>query len=905
MARGRRTAVSTHPRALSTEPGRTSLLTAASPDAISEDTPCLGSPSSRRRPSPSCGRASGGPCRAPSPTSSRHARRRPALGGRHRRSQSVLAQGRRGSADDPVRDGPHRVRIRRWPARCPRDVRRYRFPLGPPDPHRGSHRRRQRAARSGREAVAVREAGDPADLPDDVFEPARRGRVRGRLLVLPHGARHRARAGQVRPGRVDELHFRSDRRDRAGLRRRADPWRDATAGRRRSDRRRAARRREGPADRDLRHRLHSGLGQPLHPRSRRGLRSLRAAPRARHSERVRRAGASRAGALGRRARACGGRAGRLRLWPGARRLAGSPGDQLDGRRRVPPPAERPGPASQPDRRHHVVPGARHRKGRGRRGHARARRREPARRDDGSRDRRRRADAGRLMAARSYREALATFSWDALWRRFDGDRRRLNIAHECVDRHAGRGTALRVQFADGRREAHDFDALAAWSSRFAHFLELEGIERGDRVAIMLEPSLPFYGALFGAMKRGAIAVPLFTLFGPDGVALRLGDCRPRMLLVERDATTWQASFPHVRVLAIDRDLAGRLERLPVAYEPSTAADDLAVFQYTSGTTRALPEAVRHTHRSVVTLMIAALYGVGLETGDRYFCPSSPAWGHGLWHGTIAPLALGIAVGAYSGRFDAGRLFDALDTFAITNVAAAPTVYRMARAAGWTPAKGRIAKCSLTGEPMDGATREFLTRALGAAPCSMYGSTEVGVVLVDYPGFDGYVVRPGALGSAAPGWEVAVVDDAGAPVAHGVVGEIAVRRRGAWLPVRDRGWMDADGYVHHAGRSDDVIISAGWTMSAVEIEQVLLRHPDIRDAAVIAVTDATRGQIPKAFVVAERAGPAFEREVQEWVKTRLSLHEYPRAVQVVDALPRTPAGKVDRRALRAREVSHPPG
>jgi len=164
-----------------------------------------------------------------------------------------------------------------------------------------------------------------------------------------------------------------------------------------------------------------------------------------------------------------------------------------------------------------------------------------------------------------------------------------------------------------------------------------------------------------------------------------------------------------------------------------------------------------------------------------------------------------------------------------------------------------------------------------------------------------VRPGALGSPAPGWEVAVVDEAGAPVATGAVGEIVVRRRGTWFAVKDRGWMDADGYVHHAGRSDDVIISAGWTMSAVEIEQVLLRHPDVRDAAVIAVRDAARGQIPKAFVVAARGGDAFEREIQEWVRTRLSLHEYPRAVQVVDALPRTPAGKVDRRALREREAS----
>jgi acetyl-CoA synthetase len=507
----------------------------------------------------------------------------------------------------------------------------------------------------------------------------------------------------------------------------------------------------------------------------------------------------------------------------------------------------------------------------------------------------------ILDVRRWPAVRETFSWDALWPLFDGDRARLNLAHECVDRHAGDGVALRLAHSDGRFVEHSFAELAQWSSRFANLLEAEGVAAGERVAIMLEPSLMFYGALFGAVKRGAVAVPLFALFGPDGVALRVDDCRPRLLLVERDAERWQSRLSGVRVVALDSRFAGQLAEQSARYTPRTGADDPAVLSYTSGTTRALPEAVRHTHRAVVTLMVAALYGVGLERGDRYFCPSSPAWGHGLWHGTIAPLALGIPVGALGGRFDPLRFAAALDAFAITNVAAAPTVYRMARAAGWTPKPGRIAKCSFTGEPLDTATREFLTQTLGIAPCSMYGSTEVGVILVDYPGFEGYAVRPGALGSAAPGWEVAIVDDAGVPLAPGAVGEIAVRRRGAWFPVKDRGWIDVDGYVHHAGRSDDVIISAGWTMSALEIEQVLLRHPDVRDAAVIAVTDAARGHIPKAFVVAARAGDAFEHELQEWVKTRLSLHEYPRAVQVVEALPRTPAGKVDRRALREGEVS----
>src|SRR5262245_7129379 len=479
---------------------------------------------------------------------------------------------------------------------------------------------------------------------------------------------------------------------------------------------------------------------------------------------------------------------------------------------------------------------------------------------------------------------------------------MNIAHECVDRHAGLGAALRIQFADGHREEHDFATLSAWSSRFARFLEREGIERGDRVAIMLEPSLAFYGALFGTLKRGAVAVPLFTLLGPDGVALRLDDCRPRMLLVAHDAAVWQARFPSIRVLAADADLAERLAREPASYEPSTAADDLAVFQYTSGTTRALPEAVTHTHRAVVTLMIAALYGVGLERGDRYFCPSAPAWGHGLWHGTIAPLALGIPVGAYSGRFDVGRLLDALTEFRIDNLAAAPTVYRLLRVAGVASHRAfHPRKLSYTGEPIDAGTFEWITRTWGLRPCGMYGSTETGVIIANYPGFADYEVRPGALGKAVPGWEVAVVDGEGRPLPPGQTGEIAVRRKDGWFFVKDRGFTDADGYFHHAGRSDDVIISAGWTMSAVEIEDTLLKHPDVREAAVVGVADAQRGLVAKAFIVSPRRGPEFAREIQEFVKARLSQHEYPRLVEYVDALPRTPAGKVDRRALRERSTA----
>ena len=509
----------------------------------------------------------------------------------------------------------------------------------------------------------------------------------------------------------------------------------------------------------------------------------------------------------------------------------------------------------------------------------------------------------LLEINDYPTALRTFQWKALWELVDGTPDRLNLAHECVDRHPPEAVALRVQRADGGREIHTFGALAAWSSRFAHWLEAGGVAPGERVAIMLDPSLPFYGALFGAARRGAIAVPLFTLFGPEGLALRIRDCTPRLLLVDRDAERWRAEFPSVRVVAVDEALEAALAGLPAEYTPATAADDLAVFQYTSGTTRALPEAVKHTHRSVVTLMIAALYGIGLRPGDRYFCPSSPAWGHGLWHGTIAPLALGIAVGSYAGRFDAGMIFEALSAFEITNMAAAPTVYRLLRASGLAGRYPfRPAKLSFTGEPMDQGTWRFVEETFGVTPRSMYGSTEVGVIIVSYPGFTGYEVRPGALGKAAPGWEVGVVDAEGQPLPPGATGEIAVRRRGRWFLVKDRGRMDADGYFFHAGRSDDAIISAGWTMSAVEIEAALMSHPDVREAAVIGAADELRGHIAKAFVVARRKDPELLPELQRWVRERLSQHEYPRAIEIVDELPKTPAGKVNRQALREREAGH---
>jgi acetyl-CoA synthetase len=492
-----------------------------------------------------------------------------------------------------------------------------------------------------------------------------------------------------------------------------------------------------------------------------------------------------------------------------------------------------------------------------------------------------------------------FSWDRLWARFDGNRERMNIAHECLDRHRGRGPAVSIKHADGRAEHLGFDELADDSSRFAHWLARHGVRKGDRVAVLLDPSRAFYVAMFGAVKSGAVAVPLFTLFGPDALALRIEDCKPALVIALDRAAALRGRFPGLQVVDADADFWAALGRESSAFEPSTAASDPAVFQYTSGTTRELPEAVKHTHRSVVTLMVAALYGVGLEPGDRYFCPSSPAWGHGLWHGTIAPLALGVHIAAYAGKFDPLRVLEALQEFSIDNFSAAPTVIRMIRnAEAIGRYRIRLKKLSYTGEPMDLSTWDWAREAFGVAPCSMYGSTEVGVLVVNFPGFPDYRVKRGALGMPVPGLQVDVIDAQGQPLPAGQSGEIAVRRKDGWFCVKDRGYRDAEGYLFIEGRSDDVIISAGWTMSAVEIENTLLRHPGVAEAAVVGVPDTLRGQVAKAYIVPRSGGSAATRDIQAFMKAQLSQHEYPRHVEFVGELPKTPAGKINRKALRER-------
>ena len=512
---------------------------------------------------------------------------------------------------------------------------------------------------------------------------------------------------------------------------------------------------------------------------------------------------------------------------------------------------------------------------------------------------------KLTEYTSFADAQAHASSAALWDLFDGDREFLNIANECMTRHAdGSGrTAVRIAHANGKDEILSFDEISELSAQFAHWLDAEGVQSGERIAFMLEPSLPFYVCLFGAMQTGAISVPMFTLFGPDALRLRIDDCKPTILITNAEKAVIAREINGLRVVVADQSLLDEIVKYPAEYQPKTRANDLAVFQYTSGTTRELPAAVKHTHKSIVTLMFAALYGTGIRPGDEYFCPSSPAWGHGLWHGTLAPLAMGVTTGTYAGKFDAVRLMKALQDFKITNMSAAATHYRLMKNTGRADEFNfYFKKLSFTGEPIDPDTLEFIDKYFKVPACSMYGTTEIGVVLVNFPGAEDFIVKPGSLGKPIPGLKLEVHRPDGTPTGPNEVGELMLWKKDHWETTKDRARVDDEGYLYHCGRADDVIISAGWTMSAVEIEHTMLKHPNVQEVGVIGVPDDTRGQVAKAFVVTNREASAeFKTELQNFTREKLSQHEFPRHIEFVSELPKTPAGKVHRKVLRDREAA----
>jgi len=500
--------------------------------------------------------------------------------------------------------------------------------------------------------------------------------------------------------------------------------------------------------------------------------------------------------------------------------------------------------------------------------------------------------------KTYDEAQKNFKWSERWEVFDESQENLNIAHECVDRHPKEKAAIRLQFDDGRREVHTFDELSRLTSQFANMLEKHGIKAGDRVALILNPSLEYYVSFFGTLKRGAIVVPCYALLGSEGLEYRLRKSSSKMAIINSQKASL-VNFGLVPHLIVAEELRQSIQSEDEHYKPNTSADTAAIIQFSSGTT-GLPKQVLYDHRAMSLTAVYTKFWIGLRDEDKYMCASSSAWGHGIWYGNVGPMIFGNGIGAYSGKFNPEVFLNGLEEFEITNLSAIPRVYRTIMDCGKLDNyRLKLRQLSYTGAAMDREVAQYFLDKMGLYIRSTYGTTETGGVVIDYA-FDDYKPKLGSAGKPMLGNKLVALDENGNELPQGEIGEIAVWRRGKWNPMGDLGYFDEDGYLWLKGRSDDVIKSSGFRIGPFEIESVLEKHPAVERAAVIGSPDKERGEIVKAFVIINRKpSQELKLEIQEFVKTRLSMHEYPKEIEFTRQIPETPDGKIKRKELREQE------
>ena len=550
-------------------------------------------------------------------------------------------------------------------------------------------------------------------------------------------------------------------------------------------------------------------------------------------------------------------------------------------------------------------------------------------------------------------------------------RHFNIAQVCCTRWAVRPatagrTAIAWEHEDGRQGRLSYAGLQAAADRLSHALQRLGVQRRDRVAIVMPQRPETAVAHMALYQMGAVAMPLSMLFGPDALAYRLQDSGAVLAIADENAIanlrSVRADCPALRtVLAVgaaagqgDADWAAALGRSGKPFAPcKTLADDPAVLIYTSGTTGP-PKGALLAHRALIGNLSGFVcsqnwFGAGRaqDSDEVFWSPADWAWTGGLMDALLPTLYFGRPIVAYQGRFGAELAFDLMQRHAVTHTFLFPTALKAMMKAVPEPAARytlQLRAIMSAGEAVGDTVFHWCRQALGVTVNEMFGQTEINYIVgncCSYIATDGqrrpaWPARPGSMGRAYPGHRVAVIDGAGVECQRGTPGDVAVHRLDAhgqpdpvfflgywskngrnqaataakftgdvhssWCRTGDTAVMDADGYLWYQGRSDDVFKAAGYRIGPSEIENCLLKHPAVANAAVVPKPDAERGAVVKAYVVlaAGHVGDAtLVQALQQHVRGQLAPYEYPKEIEFIDALPMTTTGKVQRRVLRLQE------
>jgi acetyl-CoA synthetase len=498
--------------------------------------------------------------------------------------------------------------------------------------------------------------------------------------------------------------------------------------------------------------------------------------------------------------------------------------------------------------------------------------------------------------------------------------RYNIAADVCDRHAPDELAMVHERFDGAVRELNWGELQALANQAANLLAALGVQRGDRVAVVLPPTPETAAVFFATWKLGAILLSMSVLYGDEGIAHRLRDSEPRLLVTDAEnAPRFEgAPVPHVLVLDAER-LARESDRFETA---DTAADEPAQLYYTSGTT-GLAKGIVHAHRYILAHN-EFVHCHEVQPGERFHGMGEWAWAAGICP-LLGPWRLGAVQCVYQreGGFVPDKQLDFLSRHEVTNVFATPTAIRsmmgIADAGERYPQRFRVV-CS-AGEPLNPEAIRWFRAQYGVTVLDFYGLTESYPLCGNFPWME---VREGSMGRPLPGWDVEILDEDERPVAVGERGEICLRARsnphyplgywrlpeasietfgGDWFHTKDAARVDPDGYFWYEGRADDVIIAAGYRIGPFEVESACLEHAAVAEAAVVASPDERRGHVVKAFIVPV-AGVALSdelaAEIKAFVRDRLSAYAYPRLIEFVDELPKTLTGKIRRIELREREA-----
>jgi acetyl-CoA synthetase len=557
----------------------------------------------------------------------------------------------------------------------------------------------------------------------------------------------------------------------------------------------------------------------------------------------------------------------------------------------------------------------------------------------------------------------------------------NMAQMCARRWADNpdtmnSIAVRAHSVGTRgqksQEFLTYQQLAQQANQLSRVLQGLGVQRGDRVAIVLPQRLETAVAYMAVLQMGAVAMPLSMLFGPDALEYRFNDSGAKVAIVDEGTAlaVREARARCPRLLSVigigdaaehsDVDYALQSLMQPTDFPlVNTLAQDPAVLIYTSGTTGPAKGALI-PHRALIgnlTGFVASQNWFGFDgksnasSDAMFWSPADWAWTGGLMDALLPTLYFGREIIAFNGRFSPEVAFDILQTHRITHTFLFPTALKAMMKAYPTPKKHfkfKLQALMSAGEAVGDAVYAYCETELGIQPNEMFGQTEINYIVGNCNRF--WPSRPGSMGKGYPGHRVAVIDENSFECKVGAIGEVAVNHFDVhgrpdpvfflgywnseaatakkttmsaegqrWCRTGDLAYADQDGYLWYQGRSDDMFKAAGYRVGPSEVENCLVKHPAVLNAAVVPKPDAERGAVVKAYIVlapdfvAIRAAfmpPTASKDlkkhdemliqsIQQHVRGQLAPYEYPKEIEFIDALPMTTTGKVQRRVLRLQE------